>query len=201
MDPLTAGLISGGIAAGGSLLSNIWGAGEASKNRDFQEQMSSTAHQRQVADLRAAGLNPILSALGSGASSPGGSQANINDMGPGLSKGFETGMGMRMLNQQIENMRQQEVATHATGIATSKQGNLAAEQATYQRELTKNKELENKLLRETLPDLIKQARAKGDWSQVNQLMGVIKAGTSSASDIRDMVSPRSYFFPSQEKNK
>ncbi len=61
-----------------SLLSGLFSAKSASRNRSFQRSMSNTAHQREIADLKLAGLNPILSATGGGgASSPGGSQAPL----------------------------------------------------------------------------------------------------------------------------
>lgn len=59
---------------------NQFNAEQAAKQMAFQRDMSSTAHQREVKDLIAAGLNPVLSANG-GASTPSGSTASADTSG------------------------------------------------------------------------------------------------------------------------
>ncbi|AXH74794.1 MAG: DNA pilot protein [Microviridae sp.] len=99
-----AGALLGGA---GGWDQRVQSARMANKQMEFQERMSSTAHQREVADLKAAGLNPILSGTGgSGASAPGGAmgQASSN-IGEEAFSGYQAG---KRLDQELNNMRATE---------------------------------------------------------------------------------------------
>jgi len=85
-----AGSIAGGlIGSSGQSSANAANRAIAREQMEFQERMSNTSHRREVNDLRAAGLNPILSAGGSGASSPSGASIAMQNPNTDLAKGVQ----------------------------------------------------------------------------------------------------------------
>ena len=73
---------------------------EAKALRDWQERMSNTAHQREMEDLRKAGLNPILTGKYGGASTPAGAMATASQQqmfGAQTSETFDKFVGIAAL--------------------------------------------------------------------------------------------------------
>jgi hypothetical protein len=81
--------ISGLLGFKGQKDANVASAQQAKQQMDFQREMSNTAVQRRMADLKSAGLNPIL-AGGKEASSPSGAMApQANVMAAGVSSALQ----------------------------------------------------------------------------------------------------------------
>ena len=83
-------LIGAGASLLGTGISHVLNQRAAKKSYERALFMSNTAHQREVADLRAAGLNPVLAAQGSGASTVSTpALATSSDLGSAVGSALE----------------------------------------------------------------------------------------------------------------
>lgn len=78
-----------GVAGVTTGLQQYFGKKNAKTVNQFSERMSSTAYQRGMADMKKAGLNPILAYKLGGASSPSGQMAQPPDVAKNISTGFQ----------------------------------------------------------------------------------------------------------------
>ena len=101
-------IIGAAVTGYGAYRANKENKASTARQMAFQERMSNTAHQRQMSDLKASGINPMLSARLGGASSPAGASYQASNIGAAAVEGYG----------KVSSAKQAQAQTQRTQVDT-----------------------------------------------------------------------------------
>jgi hypothetical protein len=152
-----APIIGGALSYVGGKEQNVASAQAAQKQMDFQREASDTSYQRQVADLKSAGINPMLVSKLGGASTPAGAMPQFVNPGAMAAQSYSAAQSSGAASQQAQT---------SENLSEPQMANVRAMTAKIMEEI-KNVPLEGERLKETAYMLWNQAKLLGsqNWNQ------------------------------------
>jgi hypothetical protein len=158
--------------AGGSVLGDLLGSEldyrrnkkMASRQMAFQERMSNTAYQRAVADMRKAGINPIMASKLGGASTPTGASmtsSGLSNLGSKAIQSMATAKQMQLTDAQITNTGSQTDVNKSVKRLNSAKAIVEMLKAT-------NQELQNSVLAKNIVNAGKLSQWQIQYTPFNQ---------------------------------
>lgn len=137
----------------------------AQNQMDFQREMSNTSYQRAVADMKKAGLNPMLAYSQGGASSPGGASTTVQNK---FSGAVQAAQQMQLQNETIKQIQSQTQVNNATAAKTQADTLLSAQEL-------KNRTQSEINLKEDMQRIINAAKREGaSATQIAQLTKAVQ---------------------------
>jgi hypothetical protein len=164
INPATAALAVGALDFLGGMRQQDTSSSAAQAQTDFQREMSNTAYQRQVADLKAAGINPMLVSKLGGASSPAGAMPQaFNVVGSAAQRGMDAySSAMSAKKTEMDTAVSEEQA-----VLTRKQAWVAENTATKILKEIRNLDDEQLRLQETV-NLLSSQRATEEYKAATE---------------------------------
>jgi len=188
-----------------------WNKDSTKEAMRFSERMSSTAYQRQMDDLRSAGLNPILAATKGGATAPQGASATSapakveanTQMAQALRGGVSSALDAVRIDKELEQADSQIALQETQKLAAAAQAVQSQATARNTDTDTKEKELDitqkgmrTPLLRQEIRTQKKQSEFDESAStydnilrRVGDTLGTINKAINPIQNLKDGLTP------------
>jgi len=164
-----ASAAAGGLNYVGQKDANATNMQLASNQMDFQREMSNTSYQRAVADMKKAGLSPMLAYSQGGASSPGGATTTVQNK---FSGAVQAAQAQQLQSEQIKQIQSQTMLNNSTAAKTQADTLLSAQEL-------KNRTQSELNLREDMQRIINAAKREGaSATQIAQLTKAVQQAMS-----------------------